>query len=74
MTAHNALDAERGRQHKANTDRLNIIIGLLIAIAAYIAIVVSVGKPFKSLIDPLDVFHSQSTVIAEQSAHIPEVK
>ncbi len=62
MTKHSALDEERSKQHKANTDRLNIIIGLLIAIAAYIAIVVSVHGPFKTSLDPQKVFHSQTTV------------
>jgi hypothetical protein len=72
MTTHRALDEERKQQHKANTDRLNIIIGLLIAIAAYIAIVVSVSHPFKSKLDPERVFHSEAPAMASaQSAHIP---
>ena len=65
MAKHRALDEERGKQHKANTDRLNIIIALLIAIAAYIAIVISVHGPFKSTLDPAKVFHSQNPVVAE---------
>lgn len=70
MTTHNALDEERRQQHKANKDRLNIIIGLLVAIAAYIAIVVSVSHPFKSKMDPEKVFHSDNqTVAVNQSAH-----
>jgi len=69
MTTHNALDEERSKQHKANTDRLNIIIGLLIAIAAYIAIVVSVSHPFKSKLDPEHVFHAETYELAQtQSA------
>lgn len=60
MTTHEATDRERRRQHEANTTRLNIIIGLLIAIAAYIAIVVSISNPHKSELDPHKVFHSQA--------------
>jgi hypothetical protein len=71
MTTHRALDEERQKQHKANTDRLNIIIGLLIAIAAYIAIVVSVSHPFKSNLDPQHVFHSENPVLAQFNAHNP---
>ncbi len=73
MAKHQALDEERSKQHKANTDRLNIIIGLLVAIAAYIAIVISVSHPFKSNLDPQKVFHSQNPVVAEnQNAIIHE--
>lgn len=66
MTKHAALDEERARQHKSNTDRLNIIIGLLVAIAAYIAIIVSISHPFKSNLDPQKVFHSQNPVETAQ--------
>lgn len=55
MDRFEAIENERKEQHKASTARLNIIIGLLLAIAAYIAIVVSIrGLPKTS-----DVFHSQ---------------
>lgn len=75
MTTHKALDEERSKQHKANTDRLNIIIGLLVAIAAYIAIVVSVSHPAKSKLDPKDVFHSEVPQVASaESAHIPNLR
>lgn len=65
MITHRALDEERSRQHKANTDRLNIIIGLLVAIAAYIAIVVSVSHPLKTELDPKKVFHSETKLMAK---------
>ena len=75
MTTHAAQEHERDKQHKQNTDRLNIIIGLLIAIAAYIAIVVSVSHPFKSKLDPEHVFHSEAPALASaQSAHIPRLR
>lgn len=70
MTQHEATDRERRRQHEANTTRLNIIIGLLMAIAAYIAIVVSISHPFKSRLDPSKVFHSENQEVAQNiSAH-----
>jgi hypothetical protein len=46
ITHHEAQESEREKQHTQNRDRLNIIIALLAAIAAYIAIVVSIhGLP-----------------------------
>lgn len=60
MTTHRALDEERRRQHKANTVRLNIIIGILGLIATYILLVWTLSRPFKTLLDPSHVFHSQS--------------
>jgi len=46
MTRMDATEMERANQHKQNRDRLNIIIALLIMLAAYIAIAVSVhGLP-----------------------------
>lgn len=58
MTKIETLEEERVAQHKANTTRLNIIISILLAIAAYIAIVISIGKPLKSAVDPVKLFHT----------------
>ncbi len=41
-------EKERDKQHKENRDRLNIIIALLIMIAAYLAVMVSVKGLSKS--------------------------
>ena len=60
MDRHDGIEEERRNQHRANTARLNIIIGLLIAIAAYIAIVVSLHGPIKTSADPQHIFHSKS--------------
>lgn len=69
MTQHEATDRERRRQHESNTARLNIIIGLLIAIAAYIAIVVSLSPFKKSEVDPHKVFHTENEqIVAEYHA------
>ncbi len=35
-------EKQRERQHKENRDRLNLIIGLLVMIAAYLAVMVSI--------------------------------
>ena len=61
MDGREALELEQEKRHKANTARLNIIIALLIAIAAYIAIVVSLHGEWKTMLDPHKVFHSMRT-------------
>ena len=61
------------KQHAANTARLNIIIGILIAIAAYIAIVVSLRTPARTSLDPMNIFHSQTkeeVVMYLQQPHV----
>ena len=60
MTTHRALDEERRRQHSENSRKLNLILAILMAIAAYIAIIVSISHPLKTLVDPRSVFHSQT--------------
>ena len=59
MTAHDATEQERRRQHKSNSIKLNLIIGLLGAIAAYIGIILTVSHMNKTALDPQKIFHSQ---------------
>lgn len=60
MDMHNATEKERVRQHRENSRKLNVIIALLTAIAAYIGLILSVGKSLKSDLDPIKIFHSHS--------------
>ena len=68
-----ATEREREKQHEQNRWRLNLIIAILVAIAAYIAIVVSIRTPAKSLLDPHKVFHSENKldVARNQNAGSP---
>jgi len=69
MTKMDATEVEREKQHKQNRDRLNIIIALLIAIAAYIAIMVSIrGLPKNSSL-PLSTNSSLASTASSASAH-----
>ncbi len=61
VTKQNTKEEVQEKRHNANTARLNIIIALLAAIAAYIAIVISIGHYSKSAVDPLKFFHTEKT-------------
>lgn len=64
-------EEEREKQHKQNRDRLNLIIALLVAIAAYIAIVVSVhGLPRNSAI-PIGDNSSVSSMAPMEAVNPP---
>ena len=72
MTTHKTLDEERRRQHEQNSRKLNTILALLIAIASYIAIILSVSHPLKTELDPHKAFHSMQTEpqIAEMHKYV----
>lgn len=71
MTEMKATEAERARQHKQNRDRLNIIIALLIAIAAYIAIVVSIRGLPKTAALPVSSTSSFATATTQDAGNPP---
>jgi len=79
MAKHEAIEEERVRQHRANTARLNIIIAMLMLIAAYIAIIISLRGTEKTFLDPQKLFHGngQAHVYAQattQDARLPAVR
>jgi hypothetical protein len=72
ITHHEAQESEREKQHAQNRDRLNIIIALLAAIAAYIAIVVSIhGLPKQAA---LPISGNTSLTSNATEARVPNVR
>ena len=63
-------ERQRDKQHKANTARLNIIIGILIAIAAYMAIVLTI-KGFPKTVTDIFALHQNNEVAQTQDAGSP---
>ncbi len=59
-------ERERDKQHRQNTARLNIIIGILIAIAAYMAIVLTLKGFPKTVTDIFALHHDQVMAQVQQ--------
>ena len=71
IVEYRTLETVREKQHKANTVRLNIIIGLLVVVAAYWTLYLTLAHPSKSQVDPMHIFHSQQydPVVASSHKH-----
>jgi hypothetical protein len=73
ITAFTVLEEEREKQHKANVNRLNVIIAILSALAAYIAIIITMhGGPKPVSANPLQTSTEQvaTTQTAGGTEHV----